>query len=230
MDMKIFLINLDRDKERLDHAIRQSQKHGYSFERISGVYARGMSSEEIKKNVNNFRFWCVVGRKPLVGEVGCALSHYKIYKKMIDENIPFACILEDDIIVLDGFKEKLNEIEKWMDMNKPQVVRLNFSLKNTLEKDFNNKIGIIRSHDNTSACSYCINIKAAKALLDTNYPIHAPIDYWHRWDRYKVVELYDCFKKVCWHNNEASGFVSVINPVNSRKKNKILYVNKIFRG
>ncbi len=228
--MKIFLINLDRDKDRLAHAIKQSHKYGYSFERIPGIYAKEMPPEELKRSVNNFRFWCVVGRKALAGEVGCALSHYKIYKKMIDENIPYACILEDDIIVLDGFNEKLNEIEQWININRPQIIRLNYSSENILQEDFNNKFGIVRSHEKTSACSYCITLKAAQAMLKSNYPIHAPIDHWPRWDKYKVIELYDCSKKVCWHNNKESGFSSVINQTKTKQTSilkKFLY--KIFR-
>lgn len=34
--MRIFLINLDRDKDRLSFAIEQSKKYGYEVERIPG--------------------------------------------------------------------------------------------------------------------------------------------------------------------------------------------------
>lgn len=118
---------MDRDKDRLSFAIEQSKKYGYEVERIPGVYGKDLSLEERKKAVNSFRFWCAVGRKPFLGEIGCGLSHIKIYQKMVEENIPCACILEDDIIILDGFKEKLEQIENWIDVTKPSVVRLNLS-------------------------------------------------------------------------------------------------------
>eukprot|EP01116_Phalansterium_solitarium_P012495 TRINITY_DN2884_c0_g1_i2.p1 TRINITY_DN2884_c0_g1~~TRINITY_DN2884_c0_g1_i2.p1 ORF type:complete len:195 (-),score=44.79 TRINITY_DN2884_c0_g1_i2:1223-1807(-) len=31
------------------------------------------------------------------GEIGCALSHFKLYKKCVDENIPMMFIIEDDV-------------------------------------------------------------------------------------------------------------------------------------
>ena len=31
------------------------------------------------------------------GAIGCALSHLKIYKHVVDNNIPYALILEDDV-------------------------------------------------------------------------------------------------------------------------------------
>lgn len=37
-------------------------------------------------------------KRPMtMGEVGCFLSHYNIWKKMIEQNITDALILEDDI-------------------------------------------------------------------------------------------------------------------------------------
>ena len=138
--MRIFLINLDCDKDRYSFAIEQSKKYGYEVERISGVYGKDLPLEERKKVVNYFRFWCAVGRKLLLGEIGCGLSHIKIYQKMVEEDIQCACILEDDIIILDGFKQKLKEIEGWYDAGKPQVVRLNLS-SNDCESTIYEKTG-----------------------------------------------------------------------------------------
>jgi glycosyl transferase, family 25 len=42
------------------------------------------------------------------GDIGCVLSHLKIYNKMIDENIEMACILEDDIECITDFPVFLN--------------------------------------------------------------------------------------------------------------------------
>lgn len=211
--MRIFLINLERDKDRLFFSIEQSKKYGYKIERIPGVYGKDLSLEERNRSVNSFRFWCAVGRRPLLGEIGCGLSHIKIYKKMVEENILCACILEDDIIILDGFKRKLSEIEEWIDVDKPQVVRLNLSAEGLESGDYVAR----RSHVDTSACSYCLTLCAAKALLKENYPMVTPSDWWPRWDKYGIIELYNCNTKVCWHNNAESGFTSVISQSESKK-------------
>ena len=49
-------------------------------------------------------------RKINVGEIGCFLSHYSIWKQIIDNEIDIALILEDDCIFLDEFSIKLTEI------------------------------------------------------------------------------------------------------------------------
>jgi len=41
------------------------------------------------------------------GEIGCFLSHRRIWKKMVDESIPHLLILEDDIEMLPNFDESL---------------------------------------------------------------------------------------------------------------------------
>jgi GR25 family glycosyltransferase involved in LPS biosynthesis len=43
------------------------------------------------------------------GMVGCALSHLKIWKNMVDENIDYMLIFEDDIILCDKFEQELVE-------------------------------------------------------------------------------------------------------------------------
>lgn len=205
--MRTFVINLDRDKERMNFALRQAAKNGYEIQRVPGVLGRELPAEELRRSVNRFRFRCSNGRDAFPGEIGCALSHFNIYRKMIEENIPFACILEDDIVILDGFTEKLAELEMWFDEKKAQVVRLNLPYDD-------NKVfpkGIFRSYDSTSACSYCLNLTAAKTLLSINYPLEAPCDHWPRWcQKNGKIELYDVNPKVCWHNNGYTGFSSVI--------------------
>ncbi len=204
--MKVFVINMDQDKDRLEFAYKQAESNGYNLSRIPGVNGKEMSPAQKKETVNGFRFWCINGRKPLDGEIGCALSHINIYRKMIQENIPVACVLEDDIMILSGFIQRLKNLEQQLMPRVPQVVRLNFNgSEKSLPVD-----GLCRSYENTSACSYCITLAGAKALLNANYPLRTMSDNWPRFTKLNIVELYDTDKKVCWHNNAASGFSSTI--------------------
>lgn len=84
------------------------------------------------------------------------------------------------------------------------------------------KGGVVRVHSDTSACSYCLTLSAAKVLLSENYPMITPSDWWPRWDKYGIIELYNCCNKVCWHNNAASGFVSVISQSASKRSDSIV--------
>jgi GR25 family glycosyltransferase involved in LPS biosynthesis len=44
------------------------------------------------------------------GGIGCALSHYNVYKKIVKDKIKKCLILEDDIIINTNFINKCNEI------------------------------------------------------------------------------------------------------------------------
>ena len=76
--MKVFVINLDKDKDRMASIDAQLKGLGVQYERISGVYAKNLPGQERKCFVNNFRWWCAVGRPISPAEIGCAMSHYGI--------------------------------------------------------------------------------------------------------------------------------------------------------
>ncbi|MEX1035352.1 MAG: glycosyltransferase family 25 protein [Sneathiella sp.] len=51
------------------------------------------------------------GKDLKAGEIGCLLSHRKIYEKMVAEGIPGALILEDDVFLAGNFKDVLEDIQ-----------------------------------------------------------------------------------------------------------------------
>ena len=187
MKMKILLVNLDCDAKRLVSADTQLKKLGLTYERISAVYGKDVSVEERREVFSAFRWWCAMGRPVAPAEIGCALSHYKIYRQMVeDEKLPYCCILEDDIALSSQFKSALQDVERWLDPTKPQVVILN---------DHQNaygglSAGIHRSHGGTCTDGYVLTRVAARSLLDANLPIVVPCDTWGRWVRQGRIELY----------------------------------------
>ena len=112
--MQIYLINLDKDTDRLAAADAQLKGYGISYTRESACYAKELPEAERMKHVNQFRWWCVVGRKIEMGEIGCAVSHYRIMQRMVEQNILCACILEDDVEIHYNFKETIDKVEKWI--------------------------------------------------------------------------------------------------------------------
>ena len=109
----IFVINLKRcvkKKEKMKLRLR-----GMNFSVVEGVDGRNLNIEKIK-NKNNMILkewkdpWS--GRNITWGEVGCTLSHCSIYEKCLNENIETAVILEDDVLLKDNFKVKLEETIK----------------------------------------------------------------------------------------------------------------------
>lgn len=114
--MKTFIINLKNSVDRRLKIEGQLNALSIDHEFIEAVNGKAMSTEELANMTKktNYAF--------LPGEIGCALSHQKIYKKMIDENIDSALILEDDVTLLDGFSEVIRKIT--LPENSPTVILL----------------------------------------------------------------------------------------------------------
>ena len=195
--MKIYLINLDKDKERFARAKDQLTGLGFTFERISAVNGKALSKVEASRAYDHFRWWCAIGRPIRIGEIGCALSHFKIYRKMLANGDKSALILEDDVILGAGFVARLQEVERFVDPAKSQVVLLS---NHTGKSPTNN--GIIKCSGDRHSESYVLTSMAARSLLDVNYPIEAPCDYWDRWVKKGAIELYHAFPSVCSPNEE----------------------------
>lgn len=187
--MKVFVLNLDRDKERLEAVDKQLRRLGVEYERITAVYGKSLSAAEKNSKINRFRWWCAVGRPYMPGEVGCALSHFKAWESCETA----VCVLEDDVILALEFPAVLERVGKWISPAKPQVVLLSNHSGETGK-------GVCRSSGDMYAEGYVINLAAIKALRACNDPLQTPCDWWGRWARRGVIELYHAFPTVCSQN------------------------------
>lgn len=102
--IKIFIINLRESEERRSEMIRKMDSFGLEYEFFEAVDGRELSEEFLTKIRNQpYSFKKAFGREMKVGEIGCAMSHLKVYKAMVETQIDVALILEDDI----DFDERL---------------------------------------------------------------------------------------------------------------------------
>ena len=86
--MRVFVINLERSVDRRMDMDRQLRHLGTDYEIWSAVDGRAMDEPVYMQ--------CGGAHGLFRGEVGCYLSHLSLWKKIRDEQIPLALILEDD--------------------------------------------------------------------------------------------------------------------------------------
>ena len=204
------MINLDVNKERMAFVAAQLKRRGVAYERISGVDGSALSRAERKRCVNGFRWWCAIGRPVTAAEIGCAFSHYSIYKRMVDQNIPSALIFEDDVLVSDVINNSLKVAEKILSVAIPQV--LLFSNHDRIAREkigvvafAENGVAVVRSQSGICADGYCLNLAAAKALLGQNVPMIVPCDHWWRWVANGTIELFHVFPSAIAQNQRRFG-------------------------
>ncbi len=103
----IFIINMPKDKDRRSIMQERLNDLGLCGDFIEAIDGRKMNSKQIDAVYDSAKRKRYFGRDMTKGEIGCLLSHRKIYEKMIDDNIPHAVILEDDVIFEKDFKQAL---------------------------------------------------------------------------------------------------------------------------
>jgi glycosyl transferase family 25 len=206
--MKVYVINLKKNVERMCRIRNRLDQLGVDFIRVEAVYGKEMSCEEKRRSVSKFKWWCVQGTLPRDGEIGCALSHIDVYRRLIASEDECCCVLEDDDTILDGFKEQLQRIETWIDINKSQVVLMT---NYTKEKD-PGCWSVVRTKGDTSSEAYVITRKAALKILEKGYPVCMPSDGWRFWSRRGVIDLYHAFPTMIPSTWQLPGYKSDVCP------------------
>jgi len=101
----VYVINLDKDKDRLDLMQQQIPKLGRQFTRISAVNGKLLSKKEISdKTTSMCNLFCTLSM------IGCFLSHQKVWQKIIDNNDNYAIVMEDDCELIDSFQDDLKNL------------------------------------------------------------------------------------------------------------------------
>ena len=107
----IFIILLERDLERVNHVnnnLKPLLEDPIIFPAIDGKtdQIESIMKRENLEISNSFK------EKALRGQIGCYLSHYLLWKHIVDSNISEAIIFEDDANITDTFYNSLNKIKE----------------------------------------------------------------------------------------------------------------------
>ena len=104
MKIQGYLINLDRDSARLTEVQSELKKLSFPFQRIAGVLGTDLDPADRKRMTSAF---CDLFCTPSM--IGCAASHLKTWRLfLVNQDIDFALICEDDIRFTDDCQERLH--------------------------------------------------------------------------------------------------------------------------
>jgi GR25 family glycosyltransferase involved in LPS biosynthesis len=101
---QVYVINMDKDVERMKTFDEQMVRNGIRYKRISAV--KGTDVKENKHMTEFCKIYCTDGIK------GCALSHRLIWDDMVKNNYSRVCIFEDDALLSETFRADFPEIWK----------------------------------------------------------------------------------------------------------------------
>lgn len=184
--IKIFLINLNRNKDRLLTQINQAKRLKINLERFTAYDGQFLDPNQlITQRVlhpNNY-----LKR----GQLGCAFSHYKLWLSLKQLKDPYAIILEDDVNIPDNFRTHWNKIYQHLPNNWDIIFLGGCNIKGKLINQYFIKPIPGNSSYNLCLHSYMINIKSIDKIIQYVVPFQRPIDsqlrdFFHRLNVYYV--------------------------------------------
>lgn len=99
LSTKCFILNMDRSKDRWDIAIDRVKKAGFTnIERIRGFDKDTDDLDSLWKSHGSPKFRDIDGFPTNRGKQSCALGHYYIWQKIIQEKLEYAIVFEDDVM------------------------------------------------------------------------------------------------------------------------------------
>lgn len=187
----IFVINLARHKERRAFIKMQLEAAGLDFEFIDAFDGQLLTSEYLEKNYDSSLAKTIVGRDLTLGEIGCALSHLSIYRKIVADELPFAVILEDDALIGIQFPDVCKRVVEMINPLANEVVLFAHTQKYSnwsgLKIDKTHKL--LPAVDAYCAHGYLVTQASAKKLLETLHPVHIVADCWNYLMTHKVIKV-----------------------------------------
>ena len=194
--MKVFVINLARRPERMRFIAEQLANVEVAYERIDAVDGAALAKDDLQRLSNRFRWWCARGYMPRAGEIGCAMSHRSVWRKMKDAEDCAFCVLEDDVSVSERFSEMLDKAESFAAGSaSPVAILLTPFCAEPQGGLAEGCFGRISWAALTGG--YVLNREAARRLLAATERLDSPIDEWARWAKRGGIALYAAQPSVC---------------------------------
>lgn len=214
--MKAYVINLEKNSERLQKISKRLTELAVSYNRVEAIWGRALSEAQKHSLCSFFLWWTTHGYRPRAGQIGCSLSHLKAAQAILDSGDAFGCILEDDAILCDGFPDQIARLEQELPVDRPQVVLLSDH-----HPDGDNSQHLRRVNGGSFAEGYIVNRKAAAALIRANTPLRCMNDNWSFWvncNRGKgILELYQAYPPVVLQEWQKAGYVSDVCPEGEKR-------------
>lgn len=99
LDIPIYVVNMPSSADRREAVSAQCRAMGITPTFVQAVVGRELPKETLAQVVNQEAFMAQFGRAMGAGEIGCALSHIGIYRTMTTHAVPYAVVLEDDVVL-----------------------------------------------------------------------------------------------------------------------------------
>jgi glycosyl transferase family 25 len=184
--MACFVVNLATATQRREAMQALLAQHQVTATWLDAVDGRLIPETELAQHFDAERAELEYG--PMVrGEIGTSLSHVNIYRQMVEQNIQYAVVLEDDVELAHDFCRVLSQLPNALPSEGPAMVQLTYVGRAYTKSA--QKLGehrLMRPHGGVWLTSgYFITLAAAQNLLNALYPVWTVADHWRNFDSWR---------------------------------------------
>ena len=169
-----YLINLDRSPERLEYFLEQANAVGLELVRVAAV-----DGNELDEDTKATLFARRTGKLPLgPGEMGCFLSHRKVWARILADGVDWGFVAEDDIHFCNAsrFFCNIDWLPQHADVIKAETTRQRIHLYTIVESTpFGHELHKLKSYHG-GAAGYFVSRLGAEILLEETSDKCDPVD------------------------------------------------------
>ncbi|WP_430737125.1 glycosyltransferase family 25 protein [Psychrobacter sp. VH5] len=162
--MKSIVISLKSAIDRRQHIIQEFQNHHIDFEFFDAL-TPDIAASYAKNLPINLKNSSLTG-----GELACMMSHVSVWQKMIDEQIPYLAIFEDDVYLGEDAELLLNSSDwinpEWHIVKIEAFTKKVFVSSNRYPIESTNRYITQLKGENLGTAGYILSLHGAQKYLD----------------------------------------------------------------
>jgi glycosyl transferase family 25 len=193
--VQVYVINLARSADRRAHITAELAKTGLDYEIVTAV--DGMDLDLQDPAVIDAE---LIGKNAFpAGTAGCALSHLRVYEKIVEAGLDQALVLEDDVTLPPDLGAVADAVGPHL--TGAEVALLNYGSPRTIEVA---RAGSVELPDSrvlglpidvrplVNAAAYVITREGCQRMLDRALPLRANADDWQFFYKEHILDRVRC--------------------------------------
>ncbi len=219
-----YLINLDRSADRLARMSAEADPYGFTFERVRGVDGAKEVPEWLSEQF-------VVDTAMSSGEIGCYASHMTVWKRVRDQRLDYAIVLEDDAEVRGGFADAVEAAVRSAPPNWDIIhLSTNFKRPSYPVARIDDSLSLVRyARLPANTAAYVISRSGCAKLL-TPAPRMRPVDMEFRYAWLRGLEVYGVYPALVGEHSKVASTTQAVwrkspGATDARRKRSLIQIS-----